>query len=697
MQLDGFRTFVQRGVVLNIGDVRNLDVTLEIGSLAETITVEATPPPLNTSDSTVGTVITNEQIAALPLNGRDYLQLASLSAGTGPATSQGVIIGGQSGSAVAFLLDGHDNNSQQISTSHSGQKEIVKPSIDAIQEFKVVTNSYSAEYGRSSSGVVSVSLKSGTNSLNGSLYEFFRDDSLNATNYFATTKPADTRHQFGGAVGLPIVRNKTFFFGDAETGRIRREATTLSTLPSASARSGQFSRSIIDPLTRQPFAGNAIPASRMDPAALRILGYVPLPQTGATTNNFIYNSPSDQDQQTWDVRIDQVFNGNHNAYVRVSSQRLENKPNSPLPPDSNGNYVVSGASDVSNNKSIAVVHNAVWSGSVIGSVRVGYNNIDWDEVVPPQDLRGVGIPGVDSSNPGFSQIAITGYRTLGVSNVPNADDSTNLQISGDISLTKGAHTIKTGVQHYQLGIDFLSSQRSSGIFNFNGQYTGDPFADFLLGYGSSSSLSKYAKLNFRSPYTHVFVQDDWRTTERLTLNLGLRYELNYPSVDVNDAHRELRPRHRSGQPAHRARRRGGQRARRACAGGDQLHAVRSAGRLRLPPARRQDGRARRRRHFLRQHDHRRRHVVARDQPAKSRAGRADDGPDDSVDLPEPGLCSRRAIGGQRPRREPRVVGSQQQAADRLPVEPQRPARAARAGCRRGRLLLQPSRQQLAVD
>ena len=214
VRLDGFRTFVRRGVVLNIGDVRNVDVTLDIGAIAETVTVDATPPPLNTSDSTVGTVITNEQIAALPLNGRDYLQLASLSSGTGPASSQGVVIGGQSGTAVAFLLDGHDNNSQQITTGHSGQKEIVKPSVDAIQEFKVVTNSYSAEYGRSSSGVVSVSLKSGTNSLNGSLYEFFRDDSLNATNYFATTKPVDTRHQFGGAVGFPIVRNKTFFFGD---------------------------------------------------------------------------------------------------------------------------------------------------------------------------------------------------------------------------------------------------------------------------------------------------------------------------------------------------------------------------------------------------------------------------------------------------------------------------------------------------
>jgi len=156
VRLDGFRTSVRRGVVLNIGDVRNVDVTLDIGAIAETVTVDATPPPLNTSDSTVGTVITNEQIAALPLNGRDYLQLASLSAGTGPASSQGVVIGGQSGTAVAFLLDGHDNNSQQITTGHSGQKEIVKPSVDAIQEFKVLGATFPAEFGRSLGSVESV-------------------------------------------------------------------------------------------------------------------------------------------------------------------------------------------------------------------------------------------------------------------------------------------------------------------------------------------------------------------------------------------------------------------------------------------------------------------------------------------------------------------------------------------------------------
>ena len=184
---------------------------------------------------------------------------------------------------MAFLLDGHDNNSQQISTGHSGQKEVVKPSVDAIQEFKVVTNSYSAEYGRSSSGVVSVSLKSGTNQLHGTVYEFFRDDALDAKNYFATTKPPLPRAISSAArSAFPLVRNRTFFFGDVERGRhsarqhhghrlCRRSPTARSVLAST----------MRDPLTRLPFPGNEIPASRVDPVAARILGYVPLPQTAA--------------------------------------------------------------------------------------------------------------------------------------------------------------------------------------------------------------------------------------------------------------------------------------------------------------------------------------------------------------------------------------------------------------------------------
>ena len=534
VELAGFKRFSQPGVVLNIGDVRNLDVVLEVGDLAESVTVAATPPALSTSDSTVGTVITNKSIEALPLNGRDYLQLARLSSGTGPGTGQGVSIGGQAGTQVAFLLDGQDNNSQQISTSHSGQKEIIKPSVDAIQEFKVVTNGYAAEYGRSSSGVVSVSLKSGTNQVHGSGFEFFRDDAFDARNYFATAKPPYNRNQFGGAVGFPVVRNKTFFFGNFETGLIRQSTTTVSTLPLASNRSGQFSKTIIDPLTHQAFPGNFIPASRIDPVAQRILGYLPFAQTDSTTNNYVFNSPSNEDDHSWDFRIDQVLSANQTFYARASSQRTVLAPSSPLPSDGQGNYVSGGDGQVSDNKSAVFVHNAVWSPSVVSAIRLGWNRLVWDNTVPDQTLRGIGIPGVDSSQPGFSSIAITGYRALGVTNVPNSDNSTNIQLSGDVSWTTGPHTVKTGVQAYWLRTDFLSSQRSSGIFNFNGQYTGDPVADFLLGYASSSSLSKWATLHFRTPYTHFFVQDDWRVSQRLTLNLGLRYELSPPPVDANN-------------------------------------------------------------------------------------------------------------------------------------------------------------------
>ena len=412
--------------MLNIGDVRNVDAALEVGALAETITVDATPPPLNTSDSTVGTVITNEQIAALPLNGRDYLQLASLSAGTGPQTARAWSIGGQSGSPVAFLLDGQDNNSQQISTGHSGQKEIVKPSVDAIQEFKVVTNGYSAEYGRSSSGVVSVSLKSGTNQLHGSALRVLprrcarRDELLRDR----PSRPI-RRHQFGGAVGFPHRAEQDVLLRRLpRPARIRRETTTRLDAAAGVRRGGQFSRTIIDPLTRLPFPGNPIPASRIDPVAQRILGYVPLPQTGAATNNFVYNSPSRSGRSRSGTSASTTCSARiRTLYVRASSQRTENKPTSPLPPDGHGNYVASGGRRRVEQQERC---RRPQRGLVAECHQLDPRRLQPHQLgrgVPAQELRGVGIPGVDTSNPGFSQIAITGYRTLGMSNVPNADDS----------------------------------------------------------------------------------------------------------------------------------------------------------------------------------------------------------------------------------------------------------------------------------
>jgi hypothetical protein len=532
VEAGGFKRFTQRGVELEIGDVRKLDVALEIGQASESVNVTAEAPLLQTADSTVGDVINNKQIEELPLNGRDYLQLANLSSGT-TASSQGVSIGGQAGTQVAFLLDGQDNNNQQISTGHSGQKEVVKPSVDAIEEFKVVTNGYSAEFGRSSSGVVSVAIKSGSNQLHGSAFEFIRNDVVDAKNLFATYKPPYKRNQFGASAGGPVIKNKTFVFGDFEAAYIRESTTTLSTLPTEAQRGGQFSTTIIDPLSGSPFANDRIPPSRFDPISSKILGFLPLPLTTAATSNYNYQSPANQDSHRYDLRVDQIVNDKQNLFFRYSNQVVDNVVSSPLPPDGGEYYSGSGA-QATNSKSFVVGHNWVWSPSVVSSIRAGWNDLAWTNYFPNQLLTGIGIPGVLDANPGFSSVAITGYPSLGVTNVPNADASQDRQLSGDVTWSKGQHNLKFGVQAYWLQTNFLSSQQTSGIFDFDGQYTKNALADFLIGAAYQSSLSNYSHLALRSAWTDFFVQDDWKVSSRLTLNLGLRYELDPPAVQKNN-------------------------------------------------------------------------------------------------------------------------------------------------------------------
>jgi Carboxypeptidase regulatory-like domain/TonB dependent receptor len=531
-EAQGFKQSNQRGVVLEIGDVRKVDIVLEVGETSDTVNVEAEAPLLQSSDSTVGDVINNKQIEDLPLNGRDYLQLANLSSGTIPA-SQGVEIGGQAGTQVAFLLDGQDNNNQQISTGHSGQKEVVKPSVDAIQEFKVVTNGYSAEFGRSSSGVVSVAIKSGSNDLHGSAFEFIRNDVVDAKNLFATYKPPYKRNQFGASAGGPIIHDRTFIFGDFEATYIREYTTTLSTLPTAAERDGIFPSQITDPYTASPYPGNQIPLSTIDPIALKVLSFLPLPQTSAGTSNYNYQSPSNEDNHRWDLRIDQMIDDKQNMFFRFSDQVMDTVVSSPLPPD-DGEYYAGGGAQATDSKSFILGYNRIWTPSVVMSIRAGWNDLAWTNYYPSQTLTGIGIPGALNVNPGFSEMAITGYPSLGVSNVPNADASEDRQLSGDVTWSKGRHDFKFGVQQYWLQTNFLSSQLSSGVFDFDGQYTGNAFADFLLGAAYQESISNYSYLALRSPWTDFFAQDDWRVTPQLTLNIGLRYEFDPPSVQKNN-------------------------------------------------------------------------------------------------------------------------------------------------------------------
>jgi hypothetical protein len=555
----GFKQYKEFGVILDIGAVRQINVALTPGEVVDTVQVQATTEELlQKSDSSVGTVITNQQVEELPLNGgstgRDYLQLATLSAGTTPAintsttSAGGITIGGQAGSQVAFLLDGIDNNNQQISTSHSGQKEIIKPSVDAISEFKVVTTTYSAEYGRSSSGVVSVDLKSGTNNIHGSAFEFLRNDAIDALPDFSATKLPFKYNDFGGALGGPIRKDRTFVFGDIEFFRLRTQTTSYSLVPTAAQKNGQFSTAIYEPNTyngtsRTEFPNNQI-VSGIDPIAQNLLPYFPAPNftgTGAlAADNYFFNENGSTNNYRWDLRIDQALTAKQSLFARYSSQQVRNALSNSLPP-LNGQYYAGTGAESDNNQAVVIGYDTAFSPHVLASIRVGWNDLHWTEAFPRQSLTGVGIPGVATDNPGFSEISITNFATIGVSNVPNSDDSQTREISASISWNRGAHTLKFGWQEYWLQTNFNSSQLTSGIFDFNGQYsaktptvtpTNDQrFADFLLGATSQEELSSPSLLNFRSPYTHFFVQDDWKASRALTLNLGLRYELSPPAVD----------------------------------------------------------------------------------------------------------------------------------------------------------------------
>lgn len=551
IEAGGFKRFSQAGVALDIGDVRTINATLEVGAVSDTVNVEAAAPLLQTADSTVGSVIGNQQIEDLPLNGRDYMQLATLSAGTIPSINSGIgiSVGGQPGYAVGFLLDGVDNNNQSIRYSYGNQKEAIKPSVDAIQEFKVVTNTFAAEFGRSGSGVVSVSIKSGTNQIHGTAYDFLRNQVLDARNLFAVTKPPYKRNDFGGSLGAPIIRNKLFVFGDAEWNKIRQTTTVVDTVPTLAERQGIFPASIYDPATynattntRTPFANNTIPPSRISPIASQVLNWYPLPQTSGTTGNYVVQEDGNQNPYRYDIRADDVLSDKQNLFFRWSEQWQETDPGSALPAVSGIGYVNGGAKTTIDSQGFAFGYNRVWTPSLISSFHLAWNSLFYvASSVDKRNINGIiGLQGADESYAGgLASLPITGLTSIGGTGLGNIDGSQTRQISGDLTWVKGTHTLKFGAQVYWLQTNFFSAQQSDGVLNFTGVYTKNPasptggsgLADFLLGDSSSGALSNFEWVNLRQPLPAFFAQDDWKVTHRLTFNIGLRYELNYPAVD----------------------------------------------------------------------------------------------------------------------------------------------------------------------
>lgn len=536
----GFATTTTSSIEVQVGQIVREDLKLKIGTSSQSVEVTATAPLLTTDSATVGTVITHEQLTGLPLNGRGFYQLAeltpgaSLQAATGnslairPEIVDGNVISGIRGSATSFLLDGVD-----VTEQHQGGT-FIQTSIDALQEFSVQQSPYSAEYNRGGA-FFNATTKSGTNRFHGGVFEFIRNDKLDARNYFARTRQILKRNQFGGDLGGPVTiphiysgRDRAFFFLDYEGQRLRQGEIFNDIVPSVDQRGGNFGTlTIKDPLTGLPFANNTIPTDRLSQPALAIQQYIPLPNTATGTASFAPSQAIDWDQFT--VRVDDQINKSNRLFARwiyVTNHEV----------DPNAAPALGTANLTSIGQDIAAGLITNIGTNMVNEVRAHYlpshvrlsaflQGPDWNAKFGVTGLSSELRPGVGGAFPDYSFSGYSSIQGAAFDQRPKSQDRKAVEGTEDFTMLEGRHSIKFGtlIRYYQwLGYD---SQQFSGVFNFNGSETGNGYADFLLGYPYSIQRA-YPAENFggEGKYYQFFVQDDIRASAKLTINVGLRYE-----------------------------------------------------------------------------------------------------------------------------------------------------------------------------
>jgi hypothetical protein len=559
--LTGFRTVVREGVVVTVGDTARVDLRLPVGALEESVTVRGEVPLVETAHATLGIVIDERRIVDLPLNGRNFTQLGTLIPGVvAPpaalggqagdatpggfgATTAGFNVNGMRNQSNNFLLDGTSNND----TFNTGF--VLRPPPDAIQEFKILTHSYAAEYGRNAGSVVNVVTRSGTNAVRGSGWEFNRDDRLEARNFFAPKdqqKPELKQNQFGGAVGGPLVRSRLFFFTYYEGYRNTRGTTTVITVPSEAQRRGIFTGSapLRDPLTGQPFVGNVIPEGRLDPVARRLLDeFVPLPNSAG--NRYTASPNVDDDRDQIGLRLDYQWTPKHallGRYLRARTERV-------LP--SLGGIAATAITPTSQRATATlqdamVSHTYLLNANAINVARVAYNRIYANPAVT-SGLRnadyGINVPNTNPKAVGLPSMLVSGMFTLGDPQQPFVERVNEVwQFTDDFTWVKGRHTWKVGVDVRREHMVIAFINRPNGDYTFTGVHTGSALADFLLGLPAQFRATTTQSIQDGHGWLYgAYGQDEFRVSPRLTVTYGLRYELPIPFVDKRDALNAFRP------------------------------------------------------------------------------------------------------------------------------------------------------------
>jgi len=564
----GFETTSQENLNLDVGERLNVDLVLKPGAASETVTVTSEAPLLQTQEGTVGQVISTDSINNTPLNGRNWVYIAQLTPGVAPSLGEtrgsgsgDFMANGQSGEQNNFILDGVDNNTNLVDFLN-GSSYIMRPPPDALAEFAIQTSNYSAEFGHSAGSVVNASIKSGTNMIHGDLWEYVRNTDLDATNWNSLTNPAYHENQFGATLGLPIIKNKLFYFGDAEANRISIGQTNTLTTPTPLMRQGNFSELLNTSLTgaavpeylyvpnsggntdktgqstvnRQSCNGqaNVLCAGQIDAIAQNILNLYPAeagPNVGLTYNNLVENVPSHNDTFQWDQRVDWTVSPKDQAYSRFSYSHNHALTAPPLglalDGSAYGGYQTNFLAE--------------------NEFRFGYNWGVFSFLQPDANVnlsQQLGFGGVPFSpgNGGLPTTSVSGLtRFGGVGFEPSLESQNVYQLLDNVTKTFGAHSLKLGIAIENLRFAYTQTANERGAYNYTGQYTksaaasiasGSGVADFLVNQMNTASISNAPHVNDQELYNSAYAQDDWRVTRSLTLNLGVRYDYYQPYKEM---------------------------------------------------------------------------------------------------------------------------------------------------------------------
>ncbi len=595
----GFEVAKVENIKLDVNAERRVDVTLKLGQISESVQVEAAPPLLNTENASTGQVIEAKRVTELPLNGRDFQQLQLLTPGTVASvnyqTGQGlgggasslttnetmnIANGGRPGQ-VLFTIDGASDSNQ------NGRGIIQRPSIDEIAEFKMQASNMSAEFGYGSSAV-NISIKSGTNALHGSLYEFLRNNDMDARSFFAAETEPLKRNQFGGTAGGPVIipklyngKDKTFWFFSYEGLRLRQASTQIATVPTAQMRTGDLSQlpnALYDPLTtvpdpnhpgaytRAPFPGNIIPADRINSVAKFFLdpSWIPLPNLPGVSNNLLREESVPTDYNQFTVKIDQHIGSNDILSGRLSQTK---EFDGSIGPYNGLNKYDPGANPKNPNSYNSVLNwTHIFNPTNLLEARVSYSrarvlfntpNYGTVDYTSQLGIQGFG-PGISDVYPSYPQMSISGYTGLPQGFLLNYI-SNNYEYTANYTMVRGRHTFKMGETYRVWQQNLTTSGQGSGSFSFNGAYTDNPqnpstsgagLADFMLGVPSSGGRYVppgwyYQRINSEWAYAN----DDWKATSNLTVTLGVRYEINWPTTEKNGQFATFDPSARGGEGA----------------------------------------------------------------------------------------------------------------------------------------------------